>query len=53
MEELIKLRQKYIDAELAGYRKYKIKSKTLRAKISVLTELANILNVDLTKKTKT
>ena len=45
MKEKIKqLRQKYVDAELRHYRTFKEKSKTLRAKVSVLTELLNIIN---------
>lgn len=43
-EQIEKLRQKYIDAEIKHYRTFKEKSKTLRAKVSVLTELLNILN---------
>lgn len=51
IQELKKLRQKYVDAELAHYRKTNEKSKTLRAKISVLTELAN--NISLLPEEKT
>lgn len=37
------IRQKYITAELKHYKKTKEKSKTLRAKVSVLDELLNTL----------
>lgn len=43
-KKIQQLRQKYIDAELRHYAKHKEKSKTLRAKVSVLTEAINLLN---------
>lgn len=43
-EQIQKLRQKYVDAERKHFITFKEKSKTLRAKVSVLTELLNIIS---------
>lgn len=43
IRRLVKLRQKYIEAELKHYKETGEKSIKLRAKVSVLTELQNIL----------
>ena len=45
-DEVITLRQKYIDAELKHFRGTKEKSKSIRAKVSVLDELLSLLNLN-------
>lgn len=50
VEEVLKVRQKYVEAELEHYRKTGEKNKILRAKVSVIDELLNNLGYDNKKK---